>query len=151
VESHLGSTLREVLPKLAPTIEPLFQRVLDNGESFLGLELSGEIPVEPGGLRHWLISYFPLSGPDGEARTMGGVIVDITERKRMEEELRKHRDHLEELVHDRTAELRKAINLMAGREVRMADLKGVIRELRAQLEEAGLRPVASDRFLGSGS
>jgi signal transduction histidine kinase len=33
---------------------------------------------------------------------------DITERKRSEAELNKHRDHLEELVKDRTAELRQA-------------------------------------------
>jgi len=34
--------------------------------------------------------------------------------------------------------------LMAGREVRMAELKGVIRKLRAQLEAVGLTPVADD-------
>jgi hypothetical protein len=36
------------------------------------------------------------------------------------------------------------VNLMAGREVRMAELKKVIEKLRAQLEEAEMTPVADD-------
>jgi hypothetical protein len=36
---------------------------------------------------------------------------------------------------------------MAGREVRMIGLKDAIRKLRAQLEEAGLEPVADDPLL----
>jgi len=62
---------------------------------------------------------------------------DITERVLAEEEVKK-----------RSADLRKVINAMAGREVRMAELKGVIRKLRAQLEEAGLTPVVDDPLLG---
>ncbi len=66
------------------------------------------------------------------------------EKQKTEEELKKHREHLEELVKERTAELQKTINLMSGREVRMAGLKKTIKKLRAQLKEAGMTPVADD-------
>jgi len=61
---------------------------------------------------------------------------DITKRVQAEEEIKK-----------RTTELREMVNLMAGREIRMAELKDVIRQLRAQLEEAGMTPVADDPLL----
>ncbi len=76
---------------------------------------------------------------------------EIADRKRAEEELAKHRDHLEELVEQRTKELqeqmeeqRKILILMAGREVRMADLKKVIKKLRKQLLDNGIHPFADD-------
>jgi diguanylate cyclase (GGDEF)-like protein/PAS domain S-box-containing protein len=39
---------------------------------------------------------------------LSGVLVDTTRRKQMEDELRKHRDHLEEMVKERTSELKTA-------------------------------------------
>jgi PAS domain S-box-containing protein len=45
---------------------------------------------------------------DGEIKWMDGIIEDITERKEIEEELEKHREHLETLVDERTKELKQA-------------------------------------------
>ena len=56
---------------------------------------------------------------------------------------------LEEQIQERTEKLRKTISLMAGRETRMAELKRAIKKLHAQLEEAGMTPVA-DGSIGSG-
>ncbi len=66
---------------------------------------------------------------------------------RMFKETQEHADQLEERVEERTAELRQMINFMAGREVRMADLKKVIEKLRAQIKVAGMTPVADDPLL----
>lgn len=47
---------------------------------------------------------------DHSGRVVGASIIqrDISERKRLEEQLQRHRDHLEDLVDQRTAELRRA-------------------------------------------
>lgn len=92
-----------------------------------------------------------LLDPDGEPVGAMAIGEDVTERKKAEVALQAYRDHLEQLVEERTAELRKMVGLMAGREIRMAELKDAIAQLRAQLEEAGLEPVADDPLLGSGS
>lgn len=44
----------------------------------------------------------------GESKRMAGVVQDITDRKLVQQELERHRSHLEELVHERTAQLEEA-------------------------------------------
>jgi signal transduction histidine kinase len=48
-------------------------------------------------------------GPDGGADTLYGSLEDITERQRAEQEVLHYRDHLQELVTERTAELEMAL------------------------------------------
>ncbi len=66
------------------------------------------------------------------------------ENARLLQQIQRHADELEERVAERTQELRTVANVMAGREVRMAELKEVITKLRRQLEASGMTPIADD-------
>jgi PAS domain S-box-containing protein len=53
-------------------------------------------------------SISPVRQPDGRITHYLAVKSDISEKKRMDAELERHRDHLEELVNERTAALERA-------------------------------------------
>jgi PAS domain S-box-containing protein len=64
---------------------------------------------QPGGPSVWLSSSGrPMFGPDGEFRGYRGIGKDITARKEIDAELRRHRDHLSDLVNEQTADLVRA-------------------------------------------
>jgi PAS domain S-box-containing protein len=85
VQDHLGKSISQVLPELAPTIEPMFRGVIDSGQSILALEVDGETPKKPGAQRSWVVSYFPIKDQDCGDMALGGVVIEVTERKRAEE------------------------------------------------------------------
>jgi PAS domain S-box-containing protein len=87
-EAHVGKTLAEVIPHLAPALEPLYRRVLDTGEPLVHEESTDEAISGPGDARHWLSSYYPVRGEDGETTGIGGVIMEITGQKRADARLR---------------------------------------------------------------
>ena len=64
---------------------------------------------EPWGNRWVSTSKIPYLNETGEVIGVIGVSMDVTERRLAEEELKNHRDHLEELVNERTSELDNAI------------------------------------------
>ncbi len=69
------------------------------------------------GTTHLEINAAPLRNAKGEIVAGIEAVRDITERKRVEEELTKHRERLEDLVEDRTAEL-TSINSRLQQEIR---------------------------------
>jgi len=73
----------------------------------------------------------PVLDSEGNIVALLGIATNITERKRAEEELREHRDHLDELVKERTAQLEMA-NERLQRE--LAERKQVEEALRGSEE-----------------
>ena len=105
IHDHIGKTLREVLPDMAPVLEPLYQKVLRTGEPILNLEVSGEVPSLPGIVRHWMTSYFPIPGEEGRPCGVGAVVVEISDvynelrlRKQAEAELHRTQQFLNSLL-----------------------------------------------------
>jgi signal transduction histidine kinase/putative methionine-R-sulfoxide reductase with GAF domain len=82
---HVGRPLVEVIPQLAHVIEPIARRVLDTRRAVVALEMTGGTPDDPDAARHWLASYYPVLAPDGEPLGVGGIVEEITERRRAEQ------------------------------------------------------------------
>ncbi|MBI2949940.1 MAG: PAS domain S-box protein [Verrucomicrobia bacterium] len=97
-EEHIGKTVSEVVPELAPEVVPLFEHVLATGDPILNFELTGETPREPGVQRHWMESFFPVVGQDGNPQGVGAIVVEITEQKKAESALRESEERYRKLV-----------------------------------------------------
>jgi PAS domain S-box-containing protein len=104
----IGQSLERLVPQHSRTIhaehikgflrEPR-ARLMGAGRDLFGLHKDGhEVPIE--------IGLNPLHAPEGTFVLCS--IVDNTERKAAERELRAHRERLEELVQERTSELQLA-------------------------------------------
>ncbi|HYO64496.1 MAG TPA: GAF domain-containing protein [Archangium sp.] len=144
VADHLGRSVREVLPELAPTMEPLFRRILETGQPVVGLEVTGETPATPGLQRHWLVSYYRVQDVKGPPLGLGGVVVEITDRKRAEEELLRTAEFRERFLGIVSHDLRTPLNaillsagtLLRSEAVEKQHLKAV-RRITASAERMG--------------
>jgi PAS domain S-box-containing protein len=85
---HIGRTLDEMVPDLAPKVGPHFRRVIDTGEAVIDFELEGRTAADPGIEHTWLASWFPLRGSGGEVIGVNVVAQDITLRKQAEQQIR---------------------------------------------------------------
>jgi PAS domain S-box-containing protein len=104
VAEHMGRTLAEVLPTLAPQVVTLFERIRETRKPILNAEVSGFLPNEPAVRRHWIVSYFPIGDGRGAVAFLGGVIVEVTELQRARETLQQQARDLQAFA-DRVADL----------------------------------------------
>ena len=96
--------------------------------------------VRKDGSRFWAsVVVTPLYDEAGKIYGFTKVTRDITARKQVEEELRKHREHLEKLVEQRTAELSRTNDLLekenAERKQTEEDLRKTMKKLESSNKE----------------
>jgi PAS domain S-box-containing protein len=91
-------------PEAIPVISQCIDKAIRLGESFdIELEL-----ITAKENRIWVRAIGESYREKGEITRVGGVFQDINTQRLIKDELRKHRDHLEEMVNDRTRELDNA-------------------------------------------
>ncbi|MEW5767577.1 MAG: PAS domain S-box protein [bacterium] len=81
----------------------------------------------------------PQFDDKGNITGLVGIARDISKEKRLEKELEKHREHLEDLVKERTeqlkekvAEMERFIDIAVGRELKMAEMEKETESLRSK-------------------
>lgn len=85
-EEHIGRTVGELLPGLPREVSDDLREVLRSGHAITDRPVTGETPRAPGVTRHWTVSYYPVGAEEGGVRGVGAVVVEVTERRRVEQE-----------------------------------------------------------------
>ncbi|MCD4818391.1 MAG: PAS domain S-box protein [Candidatus Cloacimonetes bacterium] len=144
VEKLLGYKPEEIVGKkhsydlfYSDDIEPLKKATLELFAEKKPLFRFLNRNVHKNGKIVWLsTSGLPIINDKGDLVGYRGTDIDITEQKKAETELQKHRKHLEELIKERTAELEEKNmkleefnDLFVGREFRIKELKDKVKEL----------------------
>jgi PAS domain S-box-containing protein len=90
---HLGKRIREVLPALDPKLQEIPDRVLATGERVVDAQYGGYTPASLDE-RVWSVSYNRLQDRAGEVLGVSGMILDVTDRHRANEQARLTRGRL---------------------------------------------------------
>ncbi|MCP4544480.1 MAG: response regulator [Chloroflexi bacterium] len=87
--------------------EDIFRRVVETGEPYWAYAKPFEYAEHPErGISYWDWSLIPIKDVEGVTTGLILTLANVTEQAQLQEELQGHREHLEELVEKRTAELR---------------------------------------------
>jgi len=88
------------------------------------------------GKRYFDVRYYPYYNKDAVVTHVVVITHDITQRKNAEADLKKHKDHLEEMVRDRTLELEKSNQMLQTEILERKRLEGRQAKFIEDLKEA---------------
>jgi PAS domain S-box-containing protein len=84
-DEHIGRSIHEIIPDIAPQVDRFCRRVIDTGGPVLDVPVQGKTPRGPGLLVTYLLaSFYPLLASDGKVVGVSIVAQDITSLKQAE-------------------------------------------------------------------
>ena len=88
IEEHIGKSIHDVVPDVAPATEGPIRQVMQTGQSILGLTLEGTTPAHPTVRRVWREDIHPRFDQDGTLSGVTATVIEITEQQRLTNALR---------------------------------------------------------------
>jgi PAS domain S-box-containing protein len=155
---RLGARREDIIGKRIPEVlgEEAYASFKQYVDAVLGgqrVEFETEIPYKGIGRRYTHAAYVPEFGEQGEIRGLVAVISDITQRKRIEEEIRQLNESLERRVAERTRQLKEANEELESFSYSVShDLRAPLRHISGfaellQRRAASTLDVTSQRYL----
>ena len=123
----------------APPLRALSGEAVRNQQEIVRTPVTGE-------LRYREVNANPVHDSEGKIIGSVAVVRDITERKAMEEELVRHRDHLQDLVAERTEKLKTAQDELLLKALDLQALNTALEEeiMERQAAEAALHEMNAE-------
>ncbi|WP_221798205.1 sensor histidine kinase [Oceanobacter mangrovi] len=129
-ERHIGATVTDLLPDLAPIIIPMLHQVIQTGVANLNFKVTGQTPGIDGEEAEWLGSYIPVF-PDNDASQPAEGVLVVAENLTLKRQLERAKAEASDLV-------RRVIDGLFAF-VGVLDLDGVLLDVnKAPLASAGI-------------
>jgi PAS domain S-box-containing protein len=94
----LGRAVQEIEPPLPPIAETFIRQVLETQQPLIDIELSADPHMQAEMQRYYLVSYYPIRTTDEQIQSVGAVVQDITERRRVQAALHESEERYRRLV-----------------------------------------------------
>ena len=83
VEDHIGKSIHDAVPEIAPAAELRIRQVMTTGAPILGSVFEGATPAQPHMRRVWRESIYPVVDRNGAMLGVTVVVEEITEQQRL--------------------------------------------------------------------
>ena len=87
-DQHIGRTVEEIMPEVAPRVREVMQRVLSTGRAESDVLIEGPMRATDDAVLRWLVTFYPIASHGREPLGVGVMAMDVTERLLLEEQLR---------------------------------------------------------------